>query len=211
MHAERRPRRWQIVCSNYGVIQLTFLFSGCFTLSRSTMRAWYIFCNISICNIFHTVSSILTTSFKSDKSEFRRPRFISFGLFWCRGENSQHFILQVKVATLIAALRCTNSLAASFRQGIFQHLEHGGVNQPLGVPSLLLFPSLSPSSPSPLSPISPWSRGCCAKVEGITPPPEGCVGNSLSFRCCLPEITTSSLNTPVFFRIRCSCAVTDHG
>ena len=32
-------------------------------------------------------------------------------------------------------------------RGIFQDLEHGGVNQPLGVPSLLLSPSLSPSFP----------------------------------------------------------------
>ena len=42
-------------------------------------------------------------------------------------------------------------------QGIFQDLEHGGVNQPLGVPSLPFsspFP-FPPPSPSPLSLISP--------------------------------------------------------
>ena len=66
-------------------------------------------------------------------------------------------------------------------QDIFQDLEHGGVNQPLGVPSLLLF--LSPSLSSLLSLLSPWSRGggCCAKAGGHTPL-EGCVGNSLVIR-----------------------------
>ena len=56
-------------------------------------------------------------------------------------------------------------------QGIFQDLERGGVNQPLGVPSL---PFSSPLPfPLPLLPLSPSflpeAGGCCAKVGGINP------------------------------------------
>jgi len=43
------------------------------------------------------------------------------------------------------------------QQGIFQDLEHGGVNQPLGVPSLPFSSPLSflPPSPFPLSLLCP--------------------------------------------------------
>jgi len=60
-------------------------------------------------------------------------------------------------------------------QGIFQDLEHGGVNQPLGslrFPSPLLFPF--PLPPLPLSPsFPPEAGGCHAKVGGVLTPPEG--------------------------------------
>jgi len=55
----------------------------------------------------------------------------------------------------------------------------GGVNQPMGVPSLLLSPSLSPSL-LPLSPsFLPEAGGRCAKVAGV--------GNSLTAKTSFGE------------------------
>ena len=81
------------------------------------------------------------------------------------------------------------------RQGIFQDLEHGGVNQPLGVPSFPFSSPLSflPPSPSPLSLLSPWSRGVLCESWGVLTPLRG-VGNSLRHGLlpCRPDQRHSS-------------------
>jgi len=59
----------------------------------------------------------------------------------------------------------------------------GGVNQPLGVPSLPFsspFPFPPPSLP--LSPSFPLKPGGVVRKLGVLTPPEGGVGNSLTVR-----------------------------
>jgi len=75
-----------------------------------------------------------------------------------------------RIAVALCGLRFEHydSTSIGFTQGIFQDLEHGGVNQPLGVPSLLLSPFLSPSLPFLSFPLKPG--GVVRKLGGINPP-----------------------------------------
>jgi len=70
---------------------------------------------------------------------------------------------------------------AGRHQGIFQDLEHGGVNQPLGVPSLPFSSSLPfPSRPFPsLSPFPLKLGVLCESWEGVLPLPKDYVFSSV--------------------------------
>jgi len=66
-----------------------------------------------------------------------------------------------------------SSAALTARQGIFQDLEHGGGNQPLGVLSFPFSPFPFPSLPFPSLP-SPLKPGGVVRKLGAINPLRGC-------------------------------------
>ena len=136
-------------------------------------------------NKFHVVGP--TTA------KVRRPYVSS----WNRGTTSRWRLAErrcCRSATWATGVLYTaqtdNPVPGHASRVFFRIWNMGGVNQPLGVPSLPFsspFP-FAPPSPSPLSLISPFSRGVLCESWGVlTPPPEGGVGNSLHASTCTPS------------------------